>query len=214
MVNRELILPIPVIILSTAVLLQLRLKSILLAIGYKSENIFFAETLIQANTILEHHSASFAIIDLDLLQNDGIGFIKSLKNYDPTIFILSVMSLQVKNSLLEALSSGATAYCFKEQDDMGIRSAIRTTIQGGAKIDPWVAQQILLKFDEKQAGISLTPAWSLNQTTLNEHELEILNEVAMGYSNKEIAEHLEISVFTLDSFIKHIYQKLKYFIFQ
>ncbi|MEG2431846.1 MAG: response regulator transcription factor, partial [Acinetobacter sp.] len=93
--------------------------------------------------------------------------------------------------------------------DVEVALAIRSILRGGAPIDPFVAREIL-----KQISIPTISGTvehnrpAADQETLTQREQEILSLVAQGLSNREIAEQLCVSRYTVESHIKHIYRKL------
>ena len=210
--NNELSLPVPVIIVEDEPLIQKRLTDILINIGYSISDLYFAQNLAQANEQLQLYSASFALVDLGLPDGNGIEFIETLKNYDPTITILVISAWSTEDSILNALSAGATGYVLKERDDLEVSLSIRSVLRGGAPIDPFIAQKILkqLQFNEKKSvNKSLSDSkLTNNNDVLSKRELGILELVSQGLSNKEIADQLTLSRYTVESHIKHIYRKL------
>ncbi len=210
MVNNDLSLPVPVIVVEDEPLIQKRLNDILLAIGYQTENLYFAQDLSQANKLLEKYSASFALVDLGLPDGNGIEFIETLKKYDPTITILVISAWSTEDAILNALSAGATGYVLKERDDLEVSLSIRSVLRGGAPIDPFIAQKILkqLQLNEKYSSNKIISEQKINETVLSKREMGILELVSQGLSNKEIADQLNLSRYTVESHIKHIYRKL------
>ncbi|MCX5469128.1 LuxR C-terminal-related transcriptional regulator [Acinetobacter nematophilus] len=210
--NNELSLPVPVIIVEDEPLIQKRLADILVNIGYSTSDLAFAQSLAQAKELLEIYSASFALVDLGLPDGNGIEFIEILKNYDPTITVLVISAWSTEDAILNALSAGATGYVLKERDDIEVALSIRSVLRGGAPIDPFIAQKILKKlhFNEKNDGNkSITGQKTTeNESILSKRELGILELVSQGLSNKEIADLLNLSRYTVESHIKHIYRKL------
>ena len=212
MPNNDLSLPVPVIIVEDEPLIQIRLKEILYNLGYQSEDLYFAQNIAIARALLEKHSVSFALVDLNLPDGNGIEFISTLNKYDPTIPILVISAWSTEDAIFNALSSGATAYVLKEGDDSEITFSIRSILRGGAPIDPFIAQKILKQLQFNENNITSTVeknALALeNEGMLSKRELEILELVSQGLSNKEIANHLNLSRYTVESHIKHIYRKL------
>lgn len=210
MLNSELSLPVPVIVVEDEPLIQVRLKEILLDIGYTSENLLFAANLTQANALLQKHSTSFALVDLGLPDGNGLDFIKTLKKYDPSILVLVVSAWSTEDAILTAISAGATGYVLKERDNLEVMLSIRSVLRGGAPIDPFIAQKILKKLhiDEIETK-QHTEIKKLEKTeVLSKREQEILILVSQGLSNKEIADQLNLSRYTIESHVKHIYRKL------
>ena len=212
MPNNDLSLPVPVIIVEDEPLIQIRLKEILYNLGYQSEDLYFAQNIAIARALLEKHSVSFALVDLNLPDGNGIEFISTLNQYDPTIPILVISAWSTEDAIFNALSSGATGYVLKERDDLEITFSIRSILRGGAPIDPFIAQKILKQLQFNENNITSTVeknALALeNEGMLSKRELEILELVSQGLSNKEIANHLNLSRYTVESHIKHVYRKL------
>ncbi|WP_419820282.1 LuxR C-terminal-related transcriptional regulator [Acinetobacter sp.] len=210
--NNELSLPVPVIIVEDEPLIQKRLTDILINLGYSIADLRFAQSLAQAKEQLSIHSASFALVDLGLPDGNGIEFIEILKNYDPTIMILVISAWSTEDAILNALSAGATGYVLKERDDLEVSLSIKSVLRGGAPIDPFIAQKILkqLHFNEKNNSNKTSPIQKVmdQDSVLSKRELGILELVSQGLSNKEIADQLNLSRYTVESHIKHIYRKL------
>jgi len=210
--NNELSLPVPVIIVEDEPLIQKRLTDILINLGYSIADLRFAQSLAQAKEQLSIHSASFALVDLGLPDGNGIEFIEILKSYDPTIMILVISAWSTEDAILNALSAGATGYVLKERDDLEVSLSIKSVLRGGAPIDPFIAQKILkqLHFNEKNNSnkTELCQKVTDQDSVLSKRELGILELVSQGLSNKEIADQLNLSRYTVESHIKHIYRKL------
>jgi len=87
---------------------------------------------------------------------------------------------------------------------------VRNVLKGGAPIDPFIARRIL-DLVGRPAGRPPTPSQPPDpalREALTEREREILDHVAAGMSNREIAECLHLSRWTIDTHIRHIYDKL------
>ncbi|MGC3819442.1 response regulator [Acinetobacter sp. G11] len=205
----ETILPVPVLIVEDEGLIQERLKNILTELGYSKEMLIFAKNLQQAFTEIEQQPVSLALVDLGLPDGNGIELIEKLRALDSNAMILVISAWSTQESLFSAIKAGATGYVLKERDDAEVLLSIRSILRGGAPIDPFIAQEIL-----KQISAAIIPPADdqkiidADTELLTGRETEILNLVAQGMSNREIAEQLFVSKYTVESHIKHIYRKL------
>lgn len=205
MVKNEVILPVPIFILEDDIVMQERLKQLLLELGYTADALIFAQSLEQAMQVLKDQPISFALVDLGLPDGNGISFIEALRLEDTITPILVISAWSVQETILKAIHSGATGYILKERDDFEVSLSIRSALRGGAPIDPFIAQQILdkISFDEVEKNIT-----DSENDLLSKRECEILKLVAQGMSNREIADSLFLSKYTIECHIKHIYRKL------
>lgn len=197
-------LPTPVLILEDDPAMQQRLHHLLMSLGYNDDAFIFAHSLQAALFLLESQPISFALVDLGLPDGSGIMFIEQLRQQDPTSLILVISAWSTQNLIFGALEAGATGYVLKERDDFEITLAISSLLRGGAPIDPFIAQHILRQMNTSVKKPPETEA----QNVLSGRELQILQLVAEGLSNKEIAEKIFISRYTVECHIKHIYRKL------
>lgn len=205
----ETILPVPVLIVEDEGLIQERLRNILAELGYDNDGLIFAKNLKEAFLHIEQQHISLALVDLGLPDGNGIELIEKLRAQDSSALILVISAWSTQESLFSAIKAGATGYVLKERDDAEVLLSIRSILRGGAPIDPFIAQEILKQISASvitgaKDGKSLDSEVAL----LTNRETEILDLVAQGMSNKEIAEQLFVSKYTVESHIKHIYRKL------
>ena len=200
----ESILPAPVLVVEDEPLLQHRLHGVLSALGYPADALLFAATLAQARSCLAQQPMALVLVDLHLPDGDGRELIAQLRAEDPGVGILVVSAWSSEEAILGALRAGATGYVLKERDDMEVMLSIRSVLRGGAPIDPFIARRILELLPASAApGATLPP-----ENCLSERENEILQLVASGLSNREIAEQLFLSRYTVESHVKRVYRKL------
>ena len=88
---------------------------------------------------------------------------------------------------------------------MEVMLSIRSVLRGGAPIDPFIARRILELLPASAAPGAASPP---PENSLSERENEILQLVASGLSNREIAEQLFLSRYTVESHVKRVYRKL------
>ena len=207
----EVVLPVPVLIVEDEEIIQLRLRKILLDLGYANDVLLFAKNVKEAFDILQQQPISLALIDLGLPDGHGTEIIEKIRAYESNALILVISAWSTQESLFSAIKAGATGYVLKERDDAEVLLSIRSILRGGAPIDPFIAREIL-----KQIAVLETEPQTEAETSSNDadqglltiREKEILGLVAQGLSNREIAEKLFVSRYTVESHIKHIYRKL------
>ena len=148
---------------------------------------------------------ALVLVDLHLPDGDGRELIAQLRAEDPGVGILVVSAWSSEEAILGALRAGATGYVLKERDDMEVMLSIRSVLRGGAPIDPFIARRILELLPASAAPGAASPP---PENSLSERENEILQLVASGLSNREIAEQLFLSRYTVESRVKRVYRKL------
>lgn len=209
MTAQDAVLPVPVLIVEDEYVIQCRLKNILKDLGYSDEVLLFANNVREAEYLLQQEPFCLALIDLGLPDGNGISIIEKIDELGSQTLILVVSAWSTQDSLLKAIKAGATGYVLKERDDTEVSLAIRSILRGGAPIDPFIAREILKQISSSEPSSSLEQVVpDPEQESLTQREKEILSLVAQGLSNREIADELCVSRYTVESHIKHIYRKL------
>lgn len=209
MTAQDAVLPVPVLIVEDEYVIQCRLKNILKDLGYSDEVLLFANNVREAEYLLQQELFCLALIDLGLPDGNGISIIEKIHELGSQTLILVVSAWSTQDSLLKAIKAGATGYVLKERDDTEVSLAIRSILRGGAPIDPFIAREILKQISSSEPSSSLEQiVLDPEQESLTQREKEILSLVAQGLSNREIADELCVSRYTVESHIKHIYRKL------
>lgn len=204
-------LPVPVLVVEDEPLLQQRLRGVLLQLGYAPDALVFAASLAQARACLAAQPMALALVDLALPDGNGMALIEQMRLEDPGLGILVVSAWSSEDAILGALRAGATGYVLKERDDLEVMLSIRSVLRGGAPIDPFIARRILQLLPQPApAPVSSVAAAAIAplEEALSARESQILRLVADGLSNREIAEQLFLSRYTVESHVKRIYRKL------
>lgn len=200
----DLALPAPVLLVEDDPLVRRRLEGLLLQLGYAGEALVFAESLATARACLVNQPIALALVDLGLPDGSGVDLIADLRATDPGLGILVISAWSTQDAILAALRAGATGYVVKERDDLEVALALRSVLRGGAPIDPFIARRII---EELHPGATEQEA-SPPEGRLSPREHQILRLVAEGLGNREIAEQIFLSRYTVECHIKHIYRKL------
>lgn len=206
----EVVLPVPVLVVEDEEIIQLRLRKILIDLGYTDDVLLFAKNVKEAFALIEEQPISLALVDLGLPDGNGLEIIEKISLLESNTLILVISAWSTQESLFAAIKAGATGYVLKERDDAEVLLSIRSILRGGAPIDPFIAREILKQIAVSESISIIEPqiASEVDRGLLTFREKEILNLVAQGLSNREIAEQLFVSRYTVESHIKHIYRKL------
>lgn len=204
----ELTLPAPVLVVEDDALIAQRLGKILQLLGYLPDAILQAASLAQARALVADSPVALALVDLGLPDGNGIDLIAELRNADPALGILVISAWSTEDVLLSALRAGATGYVLKERDDLEVTLSIRSVLRGGAPIDPFIARRIIAELQPAASPKEADADIETETVTLSTREAQILGLVADGLANREIAEQLHLSRYTVECHIKHIYRKL------
>ena len=206
----EVVLPVPVLVVEDEEIIQLRLRKILIDLGYTDDVLLFAKNVKEAFALIEEQPISLALVDLGLPDGNGLEIIEKISLLESNTLIVVISAWSTQESLFAAIKAGATGYVLKERDDAEVLLSIRSILRGGAPIDPFIAREILKQIAVSESISIIEPqvASEADRGLLTFREKEILNLVAQGLSNREIAEQLFVSRYTVESHIKHIYRKL------
>ncbi len=144
------------------------------------------------------------LMDINLPGKNGIECMKAIRETDPEILVVMLTVYEDNERIFESLASGASGYLLKSTSPSDILDSLHDVINGGAPMSAQIARKVVHSFhqSEKEAAAS-----DLEKLTPREHE--ILSLLASGYMYKEIAGKLHISMDTVKSHIRNIYDKLQ-----
>ncbi|MDL5037337.1 response regulator transcription factor [Comamonas sp. Y6] len=201
----ESTLPSPLLVVEDEPLIRKRLEGILRGLGYTDDALIFTASISETRARLQEHPVAMALVDLGLPDGNGIDLIAELRQADPGMGILVISAWSTEDAILAALRAGANGYVLKERDDLEVTLSIRSVLRGGAPIDPFIARRIIAELQPSTpAANKELPA----ESVLSVREVQILKLVADGLTNREIAESLFLSRYTVECHIKNIYRKL------
>ena len=141
------------------------------------------------------------LMDIFLPRMSGIECTAQLKTLLPKVQILILTAVEDDELVFMALQAGADGYLLKRTKPADLRAALLEVLRGGAPMTSEVARRVVESFRR--------PARSREEAVrLSAREEEVLVLLSKGYSNKEIADRLTLSVETVGSHLKHIYEKM------
>ncbi|HEY1717035.1 MAG TPA: response regulator transcription factor [Verrucomicrobiae bacterium] len=141
------------------------------------------------------------LMDIFLPRMSGIECTARLKELLPKTQIVMLTAVDDNELVFMALQAGADGFLLKRTKPADLRAALLEVTRGGAPMTSEIARRVVESFRR--------PPKSRGQTVhLSAREEEVLILLSKGYSNKEIADQLSLSVETIGSHLKHIYEKM------
>ncbi len=149
-----------------------------------------------AVTLHSSLSPDVTLMDLRMPGLDGVDAIEAIKAQQPRAHILVLTTYDSDADILRAIEAGATGYLLKDTPREELFRAIRAAARGDSVLAPTVAARLMTRMRG--------PA----EENSSAREVEVLQLVAKGASNKEIGQALHISTATVKTHLIHIYNKL------
>lgn len=150
---------------------------------------------------IPEHQPDAVLMDIKLPKMSGVECVARLKELLPAVQVIMVTVYEDPDTIFRALRAGACGYVLKRASAEAILGALREVQKGGVPMSVEIARKVIAYFQGQAAAAKETEK-------LTTREREVLDLVAQGFSNKEIAERLEVSVDGVLFHLKHIYQKL------
>lgn len=141
------------------------------------------------------------LMDIFLPRMSGIECTVRLKAALPQTQIVILTAMDDQELVFMALEAGADGYLLKRTKPADLRAALLDVLRGGAPMTSQIARRVIESFRRKAKARDET-------TKLSVREEQILVLLSQGYSNKLIADKLELSIDTVCSHLKHVFEKL------
>jgi len=151
-------------------------------------------------------SPDVVLMDIRMPQMDGVEATRRLRAADPNAKVIILTTFDDNEFVFEGLRAGALGYLLKDVSGDELADAIRTISAGGSMIEPSIARKVIAEFarlappTEAARGKLIDP--------LSEREIEILQFLAQGFTNKEIARKLYLAEGTVKNYVTSILGKI------
>lgn len=155
----------------------------------------------EAVRVIPAEKPDVVLMDIFLPRMSGIECTARLKEELPGTQIVILTAMDDQELVFMALEAGADGYLLKRTRPADLRRALLDVLGGGAPMTSQIARRVIESFRKKAKNRDE----SLNLSTREEQILRLLSQ---GYSNKMIADKLEISIDTVCSHLKHVFEKL------
>lgn len=158
---------------------------------------------VEAAALCRQCRPDIVLLDLSLPGESGLQLLEKLKGLCPEVKVLVLTMHEDEAYLSEVMRLGGNGYILKKAADVELLSAIRAVYRGEMVVDPALTQLLLQRLyrREQDRGVQ-------QRDDLTAREREVLQLVALGYTNRQIADKLVISVKTVETHKANIKEKL------
>jgi len=152
---------------------------------------------------LPKNKPDVALVDINLSGQSGITCIRQLKHVMPATQFVVFTVYEDPDHIFDALTAGASGYLMKQTPREELLESIRQVHAGGSPMNSYIARKVVQWFQKKPHSNS-----KAHQEALSPREQEILRLLARGKAYKEMADVLGVSMGTINTHVRRIYQKL------
>ena len=195
--------PIRLIIADDEMLIRTGLKIMLEASG-NVEVLALAENGRAAFEACTIHRPDVVLMDIRMPESNGIEGTKLIKEAFPEVKVLIVTTFQDTEYIVEAVQNGASGYLLKDSSPEAILDGIKVALSGKVVMDTVISEALLTNTTVEKPATFDAEKWGLTP-----REVELIQQVAQGLSNKEIAQTLFLSEGTVKNNISTILSKLE-----
>ena len=139
------------------------------------------------------------LMDLRMPEMSGVEAMKIIGAESPDIKIIVLTTFDTDEYIFDAVQAGAKGYLLKDTSRDELFSAVRAVCRGESQIEPGVAARLITRFQELSQP---------DPDTLSDREIEVLQLIARGSANRQIAEELLISESTVKTHVANIFSKM------
>jgi DNA-binding NarL/FixJ family response regulator len=157
------------------------------------------ENVLQIEKQIKEHHPDIVFMDIDMPGMTGIEAVKKIRVFNNDLPILMLTVFDDNSHVFEAICAGASGYLLKKHISNRLFDAVDEVMAGGAPMSPSIARMVIASMQQKP---------TLNVYQLTAREKEILTSLSKGNSYKLIASEFQISMDTVRTHIKKIYEKL------
>lgn len=156
----------------------------------------------EALEVIPEHLPQVVLMDINLPGMNGIECVICIKNTWPEIQVMMLTVFDNTDEIFKSLTAGASGYLLKKTPPAKLLEAISDLVNGGSPMSSEIARKVVLTFAKPDT-------LKFKKSNLTAREEEILSYLSKGFLYKEIASELFISIETVRTHIRKIYQKLQ-----
>ena len=153
------------------------------------------------------HAQDYWLVDLGLPDGSGVDLIRAVRALYADTHILVISVFGDVDNIVKSIEAGANGYLLKDAVDKDLLQAIEAIGEGGTPLSPMIASRLL----EHMRPPAVKPASTADAepaTLLSAREGELLNLLSRGYKYAEAAALMDVTLSTVQTYIRRIYTKL------
>jgi DNA-binding NarL/FixJ family response regulator len=180
------------------------IRASLAALVRRASNLKFVGDYPNAERALKEIPARLpdvVLMDINLPGMNGVECVRQLKAVLPAVQVLMLTVYEDSDSLFNSFKAGASGYLLKRTAPAKLIEAIADVHAGGSPMTPQLARRVVQFLSQPRAENRDFPR-------LTPGETEFLDQLAKGYAYKEIADRMNISIDTVRSYVRTVYEKL------
>ncbi|MFZ2905386.1 MAG: response regulator transcription factor [Cyclobacteriaceae bacterium] len=159
------------------------------------------ENVLNVEAEVKSYKPDFILMDIDMPGMSGIEAVQKIRKFNNTVSIIMLTVFDDNVHVFDALRAGASGYLLKKHISTRLFDALQEVQEGGAPMSPSIARMVLASMQQKSTVE--------NPYMLTAKEKIVLTTLSKGNSYKLIASELDISIDTVRTHIKKIYEKLQ-----
>jgi DNA-binding NarL/FixJ family response regulator len=167
-----------------------------------------AATVEEAVPLIREHDPDVVLLDVHLPDGGGETVVGAVHAERPAVRFLALSVSDSAEDVVRVIRAGARGYVTKSISPEELVEAIHRTAEGDAVFSPWLAGFVLDAFSG-EAGAPSGDATSAEIDRLSAREQEVLLLIARGYTYKEIAARLHLSIKTIETHVSNVLRKLQ-----
>jgi two-component system NarL family response regulator len=159
-------------------------------------------------TLTRELEPDLILMDIHMPMSDGVEATYLIRQFNADVAIVMLTALDSDEQLIEAIRAGADGYMLKNTTSEGFLQAVRGALRGEATLPPHLTPRLLKEY-AALASRPQPPTVPDDSPVLTSRELQVLELVASGASNQQIADQLGVSLHTIKSHVRNLLAKLE-----
>ncbi|MHB8581387.1 MAG: LuxR C-terminal-related transcriptional regulator [Ignavibacteriaceae bacterium] len=156
---------------------------------------------------MEKHKPNILLLDLGLRSQNSLQVVKLSKQHFPDIKIIVMDLIPLQSDVLEFVQAGVSGFILKDANVSDFFKTIQLVYQGSQVLPPHLTGSLFSQIVE-HALIEAKPSLIVESVRMTKRERQVVGLIADGFANKEIAQKLHLSTYTVKSHVHNILEKL------